>query len=66
MRGVLYAVADYVLTGATVSEPRICDRCDRITERLTPGQHTAIGARVLPACRRWRCGGRLHLTRRAP
>ncbi|MFD0902379.1 hypothetical protein [Actinomadura sediminis] len=56
----LLVVGDYLLLRTVACTPRVCDGCGRTWRRLTPTQCTQIGARRLPACRRWTCSGRLH------
>ncbi|GGV33939.1 hypothetical protein GCM10010182_67200 [Actinomadura cremea] len=56
----MLVVADVLLLRIPALTPRVCDGCGRTWRRLTPTQCTQIGARRLPACRRWTCDGRLH------
>jgi len=60
LASALLTVADVLLLRVPACTPRVCDGCGRTWRRLTPGQCTAIGARRLPACRRWTCSGLLH------
>lgn len=60
LASALLAVADYALLRSVACTPRVCDGCGRTWRRLTPTQHTHIGAGLLATCRRWTCDGRLH------
>jgi hypothetical protein len=52
----LRAVAS-VLWPGTPCEPRVCSACGRTRRRLTGRERALLGSRILPRCRRRRCGG---------
>ncbi|MCP9947188.1 hypothetical protein [Actinomadura madurae] len=55
----MIAVLLGLLSRSTPCSPRICVRCDRITERLSPKQRGEILAGRDAKCERRRCGGHL-------